>query len=328
MTAPRPGHFAQMRAPFFAGWYYKCVDRTGENRLALIPGVALHREAERDHAFIQLLDGSNGRTLYHRVPVEQFSAAPRDHEQRLGASRFGRDGLAVDLEDEGWQLKGELRFGPLTPWPVTLCSRGAMGWYGWVPLMQCYHGVVSFYHDLNGCVRLNGREIDFTGGRGYIEKDWGRAFPHAYIWLQSNHFPAAETSVMASVAIIPWLRSAFPGFIIGLHHRHHLYRFATYTGAQVELLEIGDAEILLHVRDRHHRLHIRAGRALAGLLHAPTPEGMQGRIAETLGGTLSLRLDRLDTHERIMEQTGLHAGVEAAGDLPTLLTLLRKEFRA
>ena len=28
------------------------------------------------------------------------------------------------------------------------------------------------------------------GGRGYIEKDWGQAFPRAWIWTQSNHFGA------------------------------------------------------------------------------------------------------------------------------------------
>ncbi|HOT96280.1 MAG TPA: tocopherol cyclase family protein [bacterium] len=320
-------HGEKKKAPFFEGWYYKCVDGAGENRLALIPGIARHREPEQDHAFLQILDGSSGRSFYHRVPAEQFHADPRGLEQHVGACCFSQNGLALDIEAEGWQLKGEITFGPLSPWPVTLRSPGAMGWYAWVPFMECYHGVVSFSHELKGTVLFNGRGIDFAGGRGYIEKDWGRSFPHAYIWLQSNHFPAAETSFMASVAIIPWLRSAFPGFIIGLHHRHHLYRFATYTGAQVEALEIGDAEILLQVRDRHHRLHIRAERARAGLLHAPTPQGMKGRIAETLGGTLSLRLDRLESRERIMEQTGLHAGIEAAGDLPALLALLRRGLK-
>ncbi|WP_243392439.1 MULTISPECIES: tocopherol cyclase family protein [unclassified Mesotoga] len=30
--------------------------------------------------------------------------------------------------------------------------------------------------------------IDLTGGKGYIEKDWGRSLPDAWIWMQSNNF--------------------------------------------------------------------------------------------------------------------------------------------
>ncbi|MEZ4893124.1 MAG: tocopherol cyclase family protein [Saprospiraceae bacterium] len=35
---------------------------------------------------------------------------------------------------------------------------------------------------------INGEELDFTGGKGYMEKDWGRSFPSAYFWMQTNHF--------------------------------------------------------------------------------------------------------------------------------------------
>jgi succinate dehydrogenase/fumarate reductase flavoprotein subunit len=48
---------------------------------------------------------------------------------------------------------------------------GTMGWYAFVPAMECYHGVLSFDHLLEGGLELNGQYIDYTGGRGYIEKD-------------------------------------------------------------------------------------------------------------------------------------------------------------
>ena len=35
--------------------------------------------------------------------------------------------------------------------------------------------------------------------RGYIEKDWGKAFPHSWLWLQTNHFTQPGTSLSASV---------------------------------------------------------------------------------------------------------------------------------
>jgi hypothetical protein len=84
--------------------------------------------------------------------------------------------------------------------------------------MECYHGVLSFDHGITGQLTVNGEIFDFNGGRGYIEKDWGQAFPKAWIWMQSNHFEQPGTCLTASVAIIPWLRSAFSGFVVGLWH--------------------------------------------------------------------------------------------------------------
>ena len=42
--------------------------------------------------------------------------------------------------------------------------------------------------DSSGSLEINGAEISFEGGKGYIEKDWGRSMPSDWIWIQSNHF--------------------------------------------------------------------------------------------------------------------------------------------
>lgn len=99
--------------------------------------------------------------------------------------------------------------------PATVTSPGIMGWYAWMPVMECYHGVVSFSQDLSGSLSLDGGRLTFDGGRGYLEKDWGRAFPTGYIWMQSNHFTRPGACLVASVAVIPWRRTQFRGFIVG-----------------------------------------------------------------------------------------------------------------
>ena len=119
-----------------------------------------------------------------------------------------------------------------------------MGWYAWVPKMECYHGVLGFDHQITGSLEFNGTELDFTNGRGYIEKDWGVAFPEGYVWMQSNHFNRPRVCLTASIAMIPWLGSAFRGFIVGLWIDRQLYRFATYTGAKTDLIEITDREVI------------------------------------------------------------------------------------
>ena len=216
------------------------------------------------------------------------------------------------------QISGKIQLGTLQPWPVTLLSPGIMGWYAWVPRMECYHGVLSFDHPLEGSLTLNGQTMDFSGGRGYIEKDWGQSFPAGWVWFQSNHFGSGQTCITASVAIIPWLGSAFRGFIVGLWVEGKLYRFATYSGARLESLKIFDEHVEWVLRDSRYRLNLTASRARGGLLRGPTRLDMGQRVLETLNATVSVRLETLQG-KVIFEGVGRHAGLEVMGDLPRLL---------
>jgi tocopherol cyclase len=317
---PAAYHGHTRRPPFFEGWYYKLIDATQEHRYAVIPGIFLSEDPAKHHAFVQVLDGRTGRTIYQPYPADEFWAAEGVLELRVGPNRFSAERLVLEIESAELSAHGELHFRSLTPWPVSLTSPGIMGWYAWVPFMETYHGVVSLDHEIGGALTIDGRPIDWTGGRGYIEKDWGQAFPAAWVWLQTNHFDAAGTSLTASVAIIPWLRSSFPGFLVGLWHGGQLYRFATYTGARIERLDIADDAVSWVVQDRYQRLEMRATRAGGGLLHAPTPVDMGRRIVETLNATVEVGLYALGggRAHALFEGTGRHAGLEAVGDLERL----------
>jgi hypothetical protein len=310
--------------PFFEGWYYKLVATTGEHRYAIIPGMFLSDDPKRHHAFIQVLDGAAGRSTYHRYPPEEFWAAESKLDLRIGPNRFTAEHLSLDIDAPEQTVRGQLSFEGLTPWPVTLRSPGIMGFYAWVPFMECYHGVVSLDHHIIGSLQVNGELVDLTGGRGYIEKDWGQSFPAAWIWFQTNHFETSGTSLTASVAVIPWLRGSFPGFIVGLWHKGVLYRFATYTGARIEKLDIASEVVTWVIRDRHHRLEMQAVRAEGGLIQAPTTADMGRRIAETLSACVEVALYALEgSHPRLLFQgSGRHAGLEAVGDLARLRTML------
>ena len=223
------GH--RRRPPYFEGWYYKIVDVSEQHGFAIIPGVFRGSEQAASHAFVQVLDGMTGQATYHRYLMSDFWASDNSLDLRVGPNRFTEMTITLGIDSPELTLAGELRFEGLVPWPVSLASPGIMGWYPWVPLMECYHGVVSLDHAIRGSLAVAGGDIDFTAGRGYIEKDWGRSFPSSWVWMQSNHFQEEGTSFTASEAMIPWLRSSFRGFIIGLWHAGRLYRFATYTGA-------------------------------------------------------------------------------------------------
>jgi hypothetical protein len=322
---PAAFHGHGVAPPFFEGWYYKLVDASEQHRLAIIPGIFLSEDPAKHHAFVQVLDGRTGKGTYHRYQAEEFWAGNGLLDLRIGPNRFTQEYLELDINAADLSIDGELRFDNLTPWPVTVASPGIMGWYAWVPFMECYHGVVSLDHGIEGRLLVGGQTIDLTGGRGYIEKDWGRSFPSAWIWFQSNHFGQPGTSLTASVAIIPWIRRSFPGFIIGFWHDGVLHRFATYTGARIEKLDITDERVDWVVRNRRYRLEMQAIRAEGGLLQAPTVQDMGRRIAETLNATVTMALYELGPGKPhlLADGTGRHAGLEVVGDLGELRAMSR-----
>lgn len=322
---PELYHGSVLRPPFFEGWYFKVVDEQQMHRFAFIPGIFLGHSREGSHAFVQVLDGSTGQVEYHRYKVEEFQAAPDVFDLHVGPNHFTLDGIELNIFSPMQTVQGELRFDAPISWPVSLVSPGVMGWFAWVPRMECYHGVLGFDHAVQGRVRVNRQEIDFTGGRGYIEKDWGHAFPQAWVWMQSNHFGQPRTSLTASVAVIPWMGKAFAGFIVGLWRDGRLHRFATYASSRILLLEVDDQHVRWQMRNRTHRLEIQALRSQGGLLMAPTPQGMGRRIAETLNAVIDVRLVDLKSGEVEFEGTGEAAGLEAVGDLERLQEMVRKQ---
>ncbi len=320
ILTPAAYHGANARPPFFEGWYYKAVTADQSRAMIFIPGVYLARDPARSHAFVQVMDGRSGESEYIPYPVETFQAADGVLDIRVGPNHFTPYEMTLDLPGAK-RARGRLRHVGILPWPASVLKPGIMGPFAWAPRMECYHGVVSLYHELEGALELDGETVDFTGGRGYIEKDWGQAFPQAWVWMQTNHFATPRTCLTASVAIIPWLRSAFNGFIVGLLHAGKLHTFATYNRAQIESLEITDNVVVWVLRRGSLRLELAAERAGGGILMAPTTLEMDRRIAETLNARVEVRL--LDVRggrsRLLLHDTGLTAGLEAVGDMQRLI---------
>jgi tocopherol cyclase len=318
----------------FEGWYFKLVDAEGRQPYAIIPGVFLgasdgtpagdsssDSSSEEAHAFVQVLDGRAGRAAYHRFALEEFRADSERFAIEVAGSHFGVEGLHLDIPDTGAGpgIRGSVRFTQWRPWPVTATSPGVMGPYSFVPFMECNHGILSLDHALEGALVVDGRETAFDGGRGYVEKDWGKRFPSGYVWTQSNHFDEEGICLTASVARIPWLTGAFRGFLAGILHEGELYRFTTYNGGEIESLTLSDTHLHLRLRNREHRLEVDSRKAEGGVLHAPYEGAMIERVAETMSSEMDVRLSSLGDGRTLFEGRGRHACLETQGDLHFIL---------
>lgn len=299
---------------YFEGWYFKLLNRSANKIFALIPGVSIDKEGKK-HAFIQVLDGANNRAEYIRFEFEDFSASSRDFRIAIAENTFS--GKQITLNSEG--LSGHVAFSGLNPWPNRWYSPGIMGPYTFVPFMECYHGIISMDHAIEGELSLMGHTVDFTGGRAYIEKDWGKSFPKAYVWLQSNHFEDTGTSIKLSVARIPWIGRSFIGFIAGVLHRGQLYEFTTYNSSKIKDLHISQSEIKAQIANNKFSLRISVERDQATQLASPISGAMTGHISESMSSVVKITLAESKSGTTIYAGRGTNTALEVAGDI-TLLT--------
>lgn len=300
---------------YFEGWYFKAVDADGLRPVAIIPGVSYSSDGRTAQAFVQLVR-PGGASRFFAVSASEFTFDRRRFLIRVGPNEFSAGGVRLDLQDEIGYVRGELSFGPWRPWPVTAFSPGIMGWYRFVPRMECYHGVLSMDHAVDGSLEIGPERLVLDGGRGYTEKDWGSSFPSSWVWAQSNTFEVPGVSVTLSVARVPWLTGAFTGHIAGLLHDGELHRFATYTGARPVCLTTGPGSADVVLRDTRKELEVHVEGASPSALKAPTLGAMVGRADEALGATVTVALRALrgGRATRIFEGTGRAAGVEVMND--------------
>ena len=263
-------------------------------------------------------DGTEGPCKNFRFPTTTFKGAEDQFNVSIGENHFSDSELHLNLQNDQSSVRAKLSLSNHVAWPNTLRSPGIMGWYAWVPTMECYHGLISLDGFLEGWIEIDGERTDLSGGKCYIEKDWGKNFPASWIWMQSNHFNQEKTCITASIAKIPWKGTSFPGFIVGMLVEGELYRFATYTGAKVSRVVVNDDLVHLTFQDKKNRLNLRAKRKPGSMLWAPTKTEMILKVEESLQTEIEVQLFSHRFKKVIFEGAGLQGGLEVHGNMADL----------
>lgn len=299
---------------YFEGWYFKMVSADHSSILSIIPGIALSDDGKEQHAFIQTIDGKTAETNYYPFPIENFSFSKEKFAVKIGNNYFSEDSIILNLRTDTSSISGKVFFSN----PVKLESRkilnsGIMGWYRFVPFMECYHGVVSLSSHLKGRLTMDGQDYQFNEGVGYIEKDWGSSMPSAWIWMQTNHFAHDSCAFMLSIANVPWMGKSFTGFLGFFLHENTVYRFATYTHAKLSIDESDSLNTKIKIADKKNSYLIEAKRNQTGILKAPVNGSMDRRIPESIDASIHLTvLDK--TGKLIFCDSTSVAGLELVGD--------------
>lgn len=287
------------KSNYFEGWYYKFVTPDLGRVVAVIIGVS--KSVSDPHSFIQVND-TTGESHYYRFDSNAFkSNSSRELDLSLGTNHFTMKSIQLNLE----HIKGQVELVNTTPyrgvWP------GIMGPFSFIPSMECSHGVVSLNHSLRGSFTINSEEIDFSRGKGYIEKDWGKSFPREWIWLQGNSFKDIENSMMLSIAHIPWLGKSFRGFLGFLKIGEKVEYFSTYNFSKLKKVDLRGNRLYIKIKKRSLLLEIEIELNRSQDLIAPTMGIMDRTIKESIDSVARVKLFRKDSliYEGVSGQSGL-----------------------
>jgi tocopherol cyclase len=313
----------RQRRQYFEGWYFKMVARDGASILSVIPGISLSEDGEAQHAFIQVINGLTTETSYHSFAIEAFSFSRKTFAVRIGDNYFSRDSLILNIRDDSTTIAGRIHMHQPTAYRSgRLLNPGIMGWYRFVPFMECYHGVVSLTHGLSGTLTVNGDRHDFEGGKGYIEKDWGESMPSAWIWMQSNNFEDPGSSLMLSIADIPWRGKSFTGFLGFFYHEGQVHHFATYRPTKLQLEVVDPQRLNIRLENRRYTFLLKVTASHTGLLQAPVAGAMDRRIPESIDATIEITMLDQDGNILMQDRTEI-AGLEMVGDYAQLAGKLK-----
>jgi len=212
--------------------------------------------------------------------------------------------------------------------------------------VECTHGILSLDHTVQGSLVIDstvddkGRSefesgkpqtLTFDGGRGYLEKDWGKHFPKSWVWIQTNLFPKVDLahdkmpSLFFSAAQVPYMGTSFPGFICGFLDQHgELHKFCSYNLSRFNAFVVDeDAKTVnVELENWSHVLRISMSYdvpmvelygPLNGKMALSVPEGLQGKVKVEL---------RCRGGEQRFKGTGHCAGCEVQGDVKKLTASL------
>lgn len=190
--------------------------------------------------------------------------------------------ITFDIDQEDISMKGTITLGELHP-----LKKKVMGPFTYLP-MECRHEIYSMYHELKGNLLINGKEVSFDNGVGYIEGDSGTNFPKRYVWYNSVAKDVSATFALASIPLFGFIH--FTGILCFIKAKEKEYYLCTYNGAK--LRKIGEEEIV--ISKGKYSFTLSVNNKGGHLLKAPIKGNMDRYIKENLNTLTTFKLAKKD----------------------------------
>lgn len=303
---PGPYHGQHKSKSFFEGWYFKIDQPEIGLTLIVIVGIAMNANGEKE-AFIQFGESNTKKPRYYRFDAAEFQASSHTFEVKLGPNYFSLDRLKLDLAD----LQMDLHLSHHRQWEGSPYVPNIMGPLSYFSHLDCHHNVLSLRNTVRGSMLINGTNISLNDAIGYIEKDWGKTFPKAHIWMQSNTLEQSDLSLSLAVGKMDFLKQSWRAHAAILQGEDGSALFASYRLHRFRFRQNPEG-YRLTFRGSRYTLEISFNPKDTMPLVSPNHQGMKGIVEESLQSEILVQLkDRFQ--QKLLIDTQGTASVEIAG---------------
>ncbi len=337
MQTPHSGyHWNGSERGFFEGWYFRLtLPKIGESFAFMYSIEDPSGDDSHSGGAAQML-GIDEEYRWCTFPdVRKFWA----DKNQLGVGHWGETNLAIEPQllsidefnnhiTEGYQATATLHQGSLPTQNCRWCYQ-TIPVYGWGHVHQFQQstaGLLSFFpifepgwqilmaHGLaTGWIEWQGQRYEFNQTPAYSEKNWGRAFPEKWFWVNCNSFDGSiglAVTAGGGKRKVLWMTEEVG--MIGIHYRGQFYEFVPWN-SQIDWQIKPWGEWRIQARNENFQVELIGTTDLSGtMVRTPTAQGLSLCCRDTLKGRLELDL-RTRQGEQIVSANSSLAGLEVGG---------------
>lgn len=344
LQTPHSGyHWDGSSQRFFEGWYYRVTLADCSQTFAFMYSIDDPIGGKAHSGGAAQILGPDDQYLWRTFPdVNQFWAS----QQSLALGHWGKTNLKMSPQylnsaqfeeqiEEGYQAtttwhqgkihdprsdrycRWQYEIKPVYGWANQgTLEQSTAGWLSFLPIFEPGWQILMAHALASGWIDWNGKLYEFTDAPAYGEKNWGRAFPKKWFWLNCNSFDGesdlALTAGGGRRGVLWWEESAA---LVGIHYQGKFYEFVPW-----------NSEVSWHIepwgywqmraQNAAYEVEVTGTTDQKGTpLRAPTEQGLIFFCRDTMQGqlTLELRERKMGKSETILKASSSVCGLEVGG---------------
>lgn len=313
-------HWNRGSGRFFEGWYYRVT----------LPAIT------QSFAFMYAIDDPQGHTPYsggsmqvlgiddhhmwRTLPNTQDFYADYNRHYLEHWNRAGEGYSVSDRHNKG--MLSDPRTGESCTWDYEITtidtwgdhgkSLATMGFWSYFPVFEPGWQITMAHGLASGSIQWQGNIYKFNHAPAYSEKNWGRAFPKKWFWLQCNSFSNCQgLSLTVAGGIREFLGYQTSVAMVGIHYEGKFYSFMPeHSDIYCQIQPWGNWQIF--AKNKSQQVEITANTDHDGtLIMVPAKSGLEYRCRDTTQGEICLRLTA--NNQKITAHSSLGA-LEVGGE--------------
>ena len=342
LQTPHSGyHWDNTSNRFFEGWYFRVTLPEIKQTFAFMYSIEDPLGGKPHSGGAAQILGVNDEYLWRTFPEVTGFWASQDN---LSLGHWGKTDLGIKPQllekdqfahhvKEGYQARATLNQGyihdpgtdgyggwcyettPVYGWGNSQQPQQSTGgWLSYLPIFEPGWQILMAHGFASGWIDWHGEVYQFTDAPAYSEKNWGRAFPQKWFWLNCNSFDGEPDLAMTAGGgrrgVLWWMESVA---LICLHYRGKFYEFVPWN-SQVHWQIQPWGRWQMQAYNSEFVVELTGTTEQPGTpLRAPTEQGLRFCCRDTMQGSLELIL-RTRMGKIILQASSDVCGLEVGGE--------------